>query len=61
MQSKNWELTAEIANNLLFSSKGLVIFRRCFAKISEKCEASLQNSAQKVHFPAAFVAHLEKK
>lgn len=34
MQSKNWELTAEIANSLFFISKGLAKFRHCFAKIS---------------------------
>lgn len=34
MQSKNWELSAEIANSLFFISKGLAKFRHCFAKIS---------------------------
>lgn len=36
MQSKNLEVTAEIANSLFFISKGLAKFCHCFAKISER-------------------------
>lgn len=38
---KNWELTAEIANNSFFISKGLAKFHLCFAKVSVQNESSL--------------------